>query len=183
MGVNAIIAGGMGARARVLFAENNIQTLTGVQGTVDEVIEKFLRRELEPGPDLCDHGHHHEGAGRHEELAGRFEATTPSGGKICVTAKGPDLEAEIDPSFGRAAYFLIIDPRTLEYKPFVNPNSGARYGAGIKSAQFVADQSVWAVVTGEVGPKTQQVLDSAGIRVIAVQGCSVRQALAELKGR
>jgi predicted Fe-Mo cluster-binding NifX family protein len=34
-----------------------------------------------------------------------------------------------------------------------------------------------------MGPNARQVLDSAGIRVIAVEGCSVRQALSELKIR
>jgi predicted Fe-Mo cluster-binding NifX family protein len=180
MGVNAIIAGGMGPRAQGLFAEKNIQTIIGVQGKIDEVIEKFLRQELEAGQDLCDHGHHQEGACRHGESPGKAEAGTHIEGKICVTAKGPDLEAEVDPNFGRAAYFLIVDPNTLEFKSFVNPHSQAGYGAGIQSAQFVAGQLVSAILTGQVGPNAQQVLESAGIRVIAVQGCSVREALSEL---
>lgn len=181
MGVSAIIAGGMGPRAQGLFAEKNIQTIIGVQGRVDEVIERFLRQELEAGQDLCDHGHHPEGPCRHDEPPGKIASGTPIEGKICVTAKGPDLEAEVDPNFGRAAYFLIVDPNTLEYESFVNPHSQAGHGAGIQSAQFVAGHSISAVLTGQVGPNARQVLDSAGIRVIAVQGCSVRQALADLK--
>jgi predicted Fe-Mo cluster-binding NifX family protein len=183
MGVNAIIAGGMGPRAQGLFAEKNIQTIIGVQGRVDEVIERFLRQELEAGQDLCDHGHHQDGACRHEEPAGKIEAGTQIEGKICATAKGPDLEAEVDPNFGRAAYFLVVDPGTLEFQSFINPHSQAGHGAGIQSAQFVAGQAVSAVLTGQVGPNARQVLDSAGIRVIAVQGCSVREALAGLKAR
>jgi predicted Fe-Mo cluster-binding NifX family protein len=179
-GVNVIIAGGMGPRAQGLFAEKNIQTIIGVQGKIDEVIEKFLRQELESGQDLCDHGHHQEGACRHEESPGKIEAGTHIEGKICVTAKGPDLESEVDPNFGRAAYFLIVDPNTLEFKSFGNPHSQAGHGAGIQSAQFVAGQSVSAVLTGQVGPNAQQVLESVGIRVIAVQGCSVREAVSEL---
>jgi predicted Fe-Mo cluster-binding NifX family protein len=181
MGVNTIIAGGMGPRAQGLFVEKNIQTIIGVQGKIDEVIEKFLRQELEAGQDLCDHGHHQEGACRHEESPGKIEAGTHIEGKICVTAKGADLEAEVDPSFGRAAYFLIVDPNTLEFKSFVNPHSQAGHGAGIQSAQFVAGRGVSTVLTGQVGPNAQRVLESAGIRVIAVQGCSVREALTRLK--
>jgi len=183
MGVNAIIAGGMGPRAQGLFAEKNIQTVIGIQGPIDEVIEKFLRQELEAGQDLCDHGHHQNGACRHEESPGKIEAGTHIEGKICATAKGPDLEAEVDPNFGRAAYFLIVDPDTLDFKSFDNPYSQAGHGAGIQSAQFIAGQSVSAVLTGQVGPNARQVLDSAGIRVIAVQGCSVREAIAELTRR
>jgi predicted Fe-Mo cluster-binding NifX family protein len=183
MGVSAIIAGGMGPRAQGLFAEKKIQTVLGVQGRVDEVIERFLRGELETGQDLCDHGHLHEGSCHHEELPEKPGPGTLIEGTICVTAKGPDLEAEVDPSFGRAAYFLVVDPSTLEFKSFANPHSQAGHGAGIQSAQWVAGHSVSAVLTGQVGPNARQVLDSAGIRVIAVQGCSVRQALSELKVR
>jgi len=180
MGVNAIIAGGMGPRAQGLFAEKNIETLIGIQGPVDEVIEKFLRQELEAGQDLCDHGHHPEGPCRHEDSPAKIEAGAHIEGKICVTAKGPDLEAEVDPNFGRAAYFLIVDPNTLEFTSFVNPHSQAGHGAGIQSAQFVAGRLVSAVLTGQVGPNAQQVLEAAGIRVIAVQGCRVREAVSEL---
>ncbi|MGB7297396.1 MAG: NifB/NifX family molybdenum-iron cluster-binding protein [Candidatus Aminicenantales bacterium] len=180
-GVEAIIAGGMGPRAQGLFAERNIQTITGIQGPVDEVIEKFLREELEAGEDLCDHGHH-EGPSRHEESPGEIEPRTPVEGTICVTANGPDLDAEVDPNFGRAAYFLIVDPTTLKFKSFENPHAQAGHGAGIQSAQFVAGQGVSAVLTGQVGPNARQVLDSAGIRVMAVEGCSVRAAIAELTG-
>jgi predicted Fe-Mo cluster-binding NifX family protein len=97
-----------------------------------------------------------------------------------VTAKGPDLEAEVDPNFGRAPYFLIVDPSTLEFVSFANPNSQAGHGAGVQSAQFVAGQLVSAVLTGEVGPNARRVLESAGIRVIAAQGGSVREAVSEL---
>src|SRR4030042_2336416 len=183
MGVNAIIAGGMGPRAQGLFAEKNIQTLLGVQGAGDEVIEKFLRQELEAGQDLCDHGHHQEGSCHHEELPRDTKTGTPIEGKICVTAKGPNLAAEIDPNFGRAAYFLIVDPNTLAFESFANPPSQASHGAGIQSAQFVAGQGISAILTGQVGPNARQVLDSAGIRVIAVQGCNVREALSLLQRR
>ncbi|MDH4272577.1 MAG: NifB/NifX family molybdenum-iron cluster-binding protein [Candidatus Aminicenantes bacterium] len=182
-GVEAIIAGGMGPRAQDLFADKNIQTLIGVQGPLDEVIAKFLRGELEAGQDLCDHGHHHEGPCRHEESPGPTGVAAPVEGKICVTTRGPDLEAEIDPNFGRAAYFLIVDQNTLEFRSFANPSAQASHGAGIQSAQFVAGQGVSAVLTGEVGPNARRVLESAGIRVISMEKSSVREAIAELTRR
>jgi hypothetical protein len=36
--------------------------------------------------------------------------------KICVTAVAPSLDAQIDPRFGRCAYFIIIDPDTMSFK-------------------------------------------------------------------
>ena len=182
-GVEVIIAGGMGPRAQGLFAEKNIQTLIGIQGPLDEVIEAFVRGDLQTGQDLCDHGHHHEGACRHGESAGQKEPITRFDGKICLTAKGPGLEAEVDPQFGRAAYFLVVDPATMEVKPFENPFADAGHGAGIQSAQWVAGQGVSAVLTGEVGPNALKVLESAGIRVISVERSSVREVLGGLLGR
>jgi len=69
----------------------------------------------------------------------------------------------------------------LDFKSFVNPHSQAGQGAGIQSAQLVAGQSVSTVLTGQVGPNAQQVLDSAGIRVIRAENCTVREALSWLK--
>ena len=182
-GVCVIIAGGMGPRAQGLFAEKNIQTIIGIQGPIDEVIDKFLRQELEPGQDLCDHGEHHEEPCRHGKSSEAANTGAHVEGKICVTAKGPDLEAEVDPNFGRASHFLIVDPKTLEFKAFANPHSQAGHGAGIQSAQFVAGQGVSTVLTGQVGPNAQRVLESAGIRVISAEKCTVREALSWLRRR
>ena len=55
-GVNCVITGGMGPRAQSLFAQQGIETVVGVSGKVDEVIEKFLKGELEGGESLCQHG-------------------------------------------------------------------------------------------------------------------------------
>jgi predicted Fe-Mo cluster-binding NifX family protein len=56
LGVNCIIAGGMGRRAIGLFAEKNIQTLVGISGPVDEVIDKLVKGTLEGGESLCRPG-------------------------------------------------------------------------------------------------------------------------------
>jgi len=182
-GVSVIIAGGMGPRAQGLFAEKNIETMIGVQGRIDDVIEKYLRHELEAGQDLCDHAGHHEGPCRHEEQQEELSREAPRQGKLCVSAMGPDLNAEIDPNFGRASYFLIIDPKTLEFNALANPHSEAGHGAGIQAAQFVADQAVSTILTGQVGPNAQRVLESAGIQVISTEKCTVREALSRLQRR
>lgn len=55
-GVNRIICGGMGARAQGLFEEMGIETIMGVDGGIDEVIEKLEQGLLESGENLCRHG-------------------------------------------------------------------------------------------------------------------------------
>lgn len=71
MGINAVIAGGGGQRAQMLFAEKNIQFVLGVTGKIDEVIDKLCKGELEGGESLCTgHGHgdgHHSCDHEHQE--------------------------------------------------------------------------------------------------------------------
>jgi predicted Fe-Mo cluster-binding NifX family protein len=55
-GVSYIIAGGMGRRAEALFAEKSIETLVGITGRVDKVIEKLISGTLEGGESLCKPG-------------------------------------------------------------------------------------------------------------------------------
>jgi predicted Fe-Mo cluster-binding NifX family protein len=55
-GVNLVIAGGMGQRARMLFTENGIDVITG---TVSEdpktIVDQYVKDSLETGENACDH--------------------------------------------------------------------------------------------------------------------------------
>jgi predicted Fe-Mo cluster-binding NifX family protein len=53
--INLIIAGGMGTRAKQLFEENNIQTITGAEGETDKVIQDYLEENLVSKGNYCDH--------------------------------------------------------------------------------------------------------------------------------
>jgi len=55
-GVRAIIAGGMGQRAQMLFDESGIKTIMGITGAVDEVIEELISGTLKGGESLCSPG-------------------------------------------------------------------------------------------------------------------------------
>ena len=55
-GVEFIIAGGMGMRAEELFAQAGIQTIMGISGKVDSVIEKVISGTIEGGESLCNPG-------------------------------------------------------------------------------------------------------------------------------
>ncbi|WP_035292883.1 NifB/NifX family molybdenum-iron cluster-binding protein [Clostridium sp. KNHs214] len=60
LGVNVIIAGGMGETAQELFKENNIEVVVGAQGICDEVIESYVKGELRSTGSVCRE-HEHEG--------------------------------------------------------------------------------------------------------------------------
>ena len=68
-GVNVLICGGIGGGAQTALTEAGIDLCAGAQGNVDEVIETYLKGELESSGVNCDHHHHEEGhsCGSHEE--------------------------------------------------------------------------------------------------------------------
>jgi len=55
-GVNRIVAGGMGMRARGFFDEAGIRAILGVTGKIDDVIRALLSGTLEGGESLCKPG-------------------------------------------------------------------------------------------------------------------------------
>lgn len=55
-GVGRIVAGGMGQRARGLFAEKGIETVVGVSGNIAEVVKSTLDGTLRGGESFCKPG-------------------------------------------------------------------------------------------------------------------------------
>ena len=87
--------------------------------------------------------------------------------KLAIASRGRDLNAEIDGRFGRAPYFIVIDPESMEFEAVENTrNLNAPQGAGIQSAQAVASKGADYVIAGHCGPKAFKTLSAAGIRVI-----------------
>ena len=99
--------------------------------------------------------------------------------KVAVSASGPARSDTIDPRFGRAACFILVDTETNEWSAHDNAqNLNAAQGAGIQAAQTVAGLGAQAVVTGNVGPKAFRALSAAGIRVWLCDGGTVEGAVA-----
>lgn len=56
LGVEVIVAGGMGQQAQNLFAQNNIKVFIGVGAdTPSNLAKQYLSQQLESGQNLCDH--------------------------------------------------------------------------------------------------------------------------------
>ena len=86
--------------------------------------------------------------------------------KIAISCEGPTLEDLVDPRFGRAAGFLIVDPETMRTEYVDNGSSQVMaQGAGIQAAETVAATGARIVLTGYVGPKAFMALQAAGIKV------------------
>lgn len=55
-GVNIVIAGGMGSRAQMLFAEQGIAVIVGAPTDAPEkLVSAYLSGALETGDNVCDH--------------------------------------------------------------------------------------------------------------------------------
>jgi predicted Fe-Mo cluster-binding NifX family protein len=97
--------------------------------------------------------------------------------KIAITATGADLHAQVDPRFGRAQYFIIINPETMEFEAVENSSLSAAHGAGIQAGQLMSSKDVSAVITGSVGPNAFQTLTAAGIKIFQSRGGTVEQVI------
>lgn len=101
--------------------------------------------------------------------------------KVAVTSTGPDLDSQIDPRFGRCRNFLIIELDNMSLEAVENPNIALGGGAGIQSAQLMAEKGVKAILTGNCGPNAYATLSSAGVEVIVGASGTVREAIALYK--
>ena len=102
--------------------------------------------------------------------------------KIAVTSTGKNLADPIDPRFGRAKFFVIVDTETNEFDAHDNSqNLNAMQGAGIQAGRNVAELDAEVVVTGNVGPKAFATLNAASIKVHIGATGTVNEALEQFK--
>ena len=96
--------------------------------------------------------------------------------RICITCSGSTLDSQIDPRFGRAQYFLIIDEKGKLKETIENPGVSALRGAGITAAQLIADKKVEVIITGNIGPNAFGVLKTTGVKIfLAPANLSVKE--------
>lgn len=104
--------------------------------------------------------------------------------RLCITSTGKDIEANIDPRFGRAPWFLIIDTDTNAVEAVDNGAAAqAQGGAGTTAAQIVIDKNVDVLLTGRLGPNALKVFQASGIKLIEDVSAqdTVSQVLARFK--
>jgi len=89
--------------------------------------------------------------------------------KIAVSAKGLELNSEVDKRFGRAENFVIIDSENRgDFYGIENAAKNALGGAGGEAVRILAKENVEIILTGEVGPKAFQALE--GFEIKAFRG-------------
>jgi len=102
--------------------------------------------------------------------------------KIALTSMGEGLDAQVDPRFGRAKVFLVIDTETEAIEVVDNTqNLEASQGAGIQAAQIVAETGAEVVITGHCGPNAFRTLTAAGIKLVVGAEGKIGEVVAKFK--
>ena len=101
--------------------------------------------------------------------------------KIAITSLGPGLDSQVDPRFGRAACFVLVDPETLECTSIENTGAAAGGGAGVNAAKTVIDAGAEAVLTGNCGPNAERALKAAGVKLFTGVTGTVTEAIEQYK--
>ncbi|MBU4487128.1 MAG: NifB/NifX family molybdenum-iron cluster-binding protein [Candidatus Delongbacteria bacterium] len=86
--------------------------------------------------------------------------------KIAFTTTGNGWDSEMDPRFGRAKYFVILDEDSGKLESIDNSSvSEHAHGAGPMTAQLIIEKNVNILITGNgAGGNAARVLEAAGIR-------------------
>jgi len=56
LGIDTVLAGGMGMRAQELFAQKDIKVILGISGTIDDIIDDMINNRLVEGDSTCSPG-------------------------------------------------------------------------------------------------------------------------------
>lgn len=86
--------------------------------------------------------------------------------RIAVTSHGPDPSCDVDESFGRAYWFVVYDDVEDIWESFDNgPIRNCSENVGVRATEFLVDQEVDVVITGEAGPRAFRALTLRGVKV------------------
>lgn len=82
---------------------------------------------------------------------------------VAMSAREPTLQTELESSFGRAPYFILVDTETNEWRAVTNSAADASGGAGTRAARILIEAGAEALICGRVGPKASTALAAADI--------------------
>jgi predicted Fe-Mo cluster-binding NifX family protein len=102
--------------------------------------------------------------------------------KLAVTSQGATLQSPLDPRFGRAKYFILLDTETGAVTAVDNSvNLNAAQGAGIQAAKKIVELGADTLITGHVGPKAFSTLQAGKIRIYTGASGTVADAVEQFK--
>jgi len=99
--------------------------------------------------------------------------------KIAICSEGAGFDSAVDQRFGRCFHFVLVNSNGEKLEEISNPSLGASGGAGVQTAQFIADKGVDVVLVGNIGPKALATLNACNIKVYSGISGTVADALAQ----
>jgi len=90
--------------------------------------------------------------------------------KIVISATGRDKESNIDATFGRARFFLIMDTETKKIKVIENKARDRPSGVGITAVNTVEKEGIDAVITADIGPLAFETFEQSGVKIYKAEG-------------
>ncbi|MFP5239711.1 MAG: DUF134 domain-containing protein [Acidobacteriota bacterium] len=110
-------------------------------------------------------------------------AKRPDPGLVAVSAAGPGLDSPVEARFGRAPGFVLVELGSMAATWLDNgPSLAMAHGAGIQTAERVAEAGAGVLLTGMVGAKAFRALREAGVVMgLELGGLSVGQAVERFK--
>ena len=98
---------------------------------------------------------------------------------LLISAQKPELDGLVDHRFGRSAWLIKMDTDTKKWEAFPNPGASQSSGAGVAAAQFVVDQNINTVISGDFGPHAANAFKAAAIEMRLFTGeiSTVQQAI------
>ena len=99
--------------------------------------------------------------------------------KIAISSTDKNIESDVSDIFGRCPYFIIAeikDGKIEKTESIENESVDQTGGAGISTAQLMAEKNVNVVITGNVGPRALDVLNQFNIEIYSGEG-AVKDAL------
>jgi len=85
--------------------------------------------------------------------------------KIAIALEENSYNSLADRRFGRAAYFILINPETDNYEIIENEAKNEATGAGLKAVKTLINLGVNEIIAGEIGPKAAVLINEFEIPV------------------
>jgi predicted Fe-Mo cluster-binding NifX family protein len=90
--------------------------------------------------------------------------------KIVISATGKNIDSNIDATFGRALFFLIVDTKTKKVKVIENKVRDRPNGVGITIVNTVESEGIDAVITNNIGPLAFETFEQSGVKIYKAEG-------------
>ena len=100
---------------------------------------------------------------------------------IAISSTGDTLDSEVDPNFGKAKWFILVNTETMEFEAIEGVGENIETGAGKAAAEKIIGTGVKGVLTGEMGGNAAAVLSKAGIYVFTGASGTVEYAIEQYK--